>query len=227
MSTSEAKVKTLNLGAVNVSLILTDRPVLVDVGFAANTARVERFLAQSGVAQGGLDAIVLTHMHADHVGKARQLADAWGAELLFSEAGATAAVSGKNAPGEATKAWVSLMGRLGLMPSEFEPLTADRYLRSGDALDVGGIHATVLASPGHTDHCISLVLGDGSAIIGDLLMGSPISRNRPSMPLLLWDRRAWITSLHRLAGERWSVAYVGHGQPIDRASFDRFLATLQ
>ena len=226
MSSPGTTVKTLNLGAVNVSLILTDRPVLVDVGFAANAARIERFLEQSGVAQGGLSAIVLTHMHADHVGKARQLADAWGAELLFSETGATAAASGKNAPGEATRAWVALMGRLGLMPREFETLTADRYLHNGDALDVGSVQATVLTTPGHTDHCVSLVLEDGSAIIGDLLMGSPITRNRPSIPLLLWDRDAWIASLRRLAGQRWSIAYVGHGQPIDRASFDRFLATL-
>ncbi|UCH75207.1 MAG: MBL fold metallo-hydrolase, partial [Rhodospirillales bacterium] len=48
---------------------------------------------------------------------------------------------------------------------------ADLYLAEGDTVAFGGRHLTALATPGHTDGCMSLVLDDDSmAFTGDALL---------------------------------------------------------
>jgi len=48
---------------------------------------------------------------------------------------------------------------------------ADRYLKDGDTVEFGARHLTVMATPGHTDGCVTYVLDDRSkAFTGDCLL---------------------------------------------------------
>jgi len=88
-----------------------------------------------------LTAVAETHIHADYVSGARELADRVGAKLYVSDEG----------------------------PPEWKYLFADQYdhqlVKDGDSFMIGNIKFDVLRTPGHTPESISFLLTDqgGSA----------------------------------------------------------------
>lgn len=98
-----------------------------DIGQYLETAAKEG-LKVVGVAE--------THIHADYVSGARELADRVGAKLYVSDEG----------------------------PAEWKYLYANRYahqlLKDGDEFHVGNIRFQVMHTPGHTPESISFVLTD-------------------------------------------------------------------
>lgn len=60
----------------------TTTRVLLDCGFSAK--EVERRLARLGAGVEGLDAILITHEHSDHIGSALTLARKWSIPLYMS-----------------------------------------------------------------------------------------------------------------------------------------------
>ncbi|MDE8702254.1 MBL fold metallo-hydrolase [Adlercreutzia equolifaciens] len=86
-----------------------------------------------------LDAIVLTHLHSDHMGAAAALREATGAPVIASEADA----EGIEHP------TMSLVG-------ETEPCTVDRRVKNGDVVEVGAMKWKVIETPGHTKGSICL-----------------------------------------------------------------------
>lgn len=86
-----------------------------------------------------LDAIVLTHLHSDHMGAAAALREATGAPVIASEGDA----EGIEHP------TMSLVG-------ETEPCTVDRRVKNGDVVEVGAMKWKVIETPGHTKGSICL-----------------------------------------------------------------------
>ena len=113
-----------------------------------------------------------THLHADFLSGAVQLAATDGTQILASAAGMRA----------------------------FE----HRGLADGDEVDLGGLRLRAMATPGHTDEHLSVLLLDGSAPVGVFTGGSLIVGSAARTDLLGDDRtvelaRAQYASLHRLA----------------------------
>ncbi|MEZ6093356.1 MAG: MBL fold metallo-hydrolase [Pirellulaceae bacterium] len=83
-----------------------------------------------------ISAVAETHIHADYVSGARELADRLGAKLYVSDEG----------------------------PAEWKYLFADEYahqmLKDGDTFSIGNIEFQVMHTPGHTPESISFVLTD-------------------------------------------------------------------
>ena len=104
--------------------------------------------------------IVLTHRHPDHVGAARQVKEATGAELA--------------AHPEAARYLPQSPSYIFDPPYEGAPLP-DRLLKGGDSVDIGDLHFLVLHTPGHTPCGISLV-GHGVVFTGDTLFNYGIGR---------------------------------------------------
>lgn len=97
---------------------------------------VEQYLAAAKQAGLRIVAVTETHIHADYLSGARELAQATGATLYLSGAG----------PAEWQYAFASEAGA--------------RLLREGDVFHVGKVRVEVLHTPGHTPEHLALLITD-------------------------------------------------------------------
>jgi len=133
--------------------------MVVDPG--ADVERILDVVANHGLKVG---QIVLTHAHIDHVGGTMQLKRLTQApvllhsadEKLLDQVGQQAAWLGMRAP---------------------DPVKVDRWLADGDTVQVGGISAKVLHTPGHTQGCVCLYFeAEEKLIAGDTLFAGSVGR---------------------------------------------------
>lgn len=115
----------------------------------------------------GVDWILETHVHADHLS---------GAPYISQSLGGKAAI-GKDvtAVQEAFKGVFNLKD-LATDGSQFEHLFAD-----AETFSVGDIEAYVVATPGHTPACVTYVIGD-AAFVGDTLFMPDFGSARTDFP---------------------------------------------
>ncbi|MFW6074133.1 MAG: MBL fold metallo-hydrolase [Chloroflexota bacterium] len=143
-----------------------------------------------------LTLVIATHGHWDHIAGMAELQRA-GYEIAGH-------------PGD--KQWFSdPMGDREDLPFIIEPVTLDREVSDGDRLDIAGVAAQVLHTPGHSDGSISIWLQDHDAVFtGDtVLKGGAGYLDRPKS-----DARALAASVRRIAQLPESTTiYPGHGAP--------------
>lgn len=115
----------------------------------------------------GVDWILETHVHADHLS---------GTPYIRATLGGKAAI-GKDvtAVQEAFKGVFNLKD-LATDGSQFEHLFAD-----AETFSVGDIEAYVIATPGHTPACVTYVIGD-AAFVGDTLFMPDFGSARTDFP---------------------------------------------
>jgi glyoxylase-like metal-dependent hydrolase (beta-lactamase superfamily II) len=180
-------------------------------------------LERQGIRPDAVEAVVLTHAHADHVGVADRLR-AGGARVYVHEGdrelATTAKPFGKN---EASMlpylrypmAWRLLahLGRGGaLKPQRIGEVTT---FRDGETLDVPG-RPRVIHTPGHTaGHCAFVV--DSTLVVGDLLCTlNPLTGKRGPqlMPSAFnLSSQQILDSLGKVQAVEAETLVFGHGEP--------------
>jgi len=130
----------------------------------ASADEVIAYVNESGL---GVDWLLETHVHADHLSAASYLK-----EKLD---GLTAIGADVTAVQEAFKGVFNLPD-LATDGSQF-----DRLFSDGDTFPVGEIEGRVIATPGHTPACITYVIGD-SAFVGDTLFMQDFGTARTDFP---------------------------------------------
>ena len=160
-----------------------DRVVAVDPGspWADEQGRLIGELERRGLE---LEAIWLTHHHADHVGGAAALREATGATVLAHPAAARA---------------------LG------DQLPLDDHLLDGDRFELGELEIEVLHTPGHArDHLVFREVATGWTAVGDLVAGQGTIVIDPYGG----DMADYLFSLGRLARRGVTTLVPAHGHPI-------------
>jgi len=215
-------VHRLGTSLVNFYLVEEDgRYTVVDAGLPGYFDQVPAALEQLGATLHDVEAVVLTHAHADHVGIAERLRTEAQARVYVHEADAQLARTAKApAPtGLVRYLWRPTTWRLfahfagnGLN----QPRIADvKTFTDGDVLDVPG-RLKAIATPGHTyGHCA--LQSNGLLFTGDALCGTnPLTgRQGPQvMPSALnTSTEQALASLDRLAGVEAEQVLFGHGEP--------------
>ncbi|MEZ4589973.1 MAG: MBL fold metallo-hydrolase [Chloroflexota bacterium] len=144
-------------------------------------------------------AILLTHTHPDHIGALDVMRQRLGVPVLGND--------GPHEPGG-------------------KDIQADRWLRGGDVVQVGGFRLTAVYAPGHIGDQICFVLNDDHrVIVGDTIFDGGPGRT--------WSSDGFKTTLETLRNVvlPWpddTVCYPGHGPSFRlgdrRAEIEAFLA---
>ncbi len=115
----------------------------------------------------GVDWILETHVHADHLS---------GAPYLKERLGGQTAIGTQVTAVQETFKSVFNLADLVTDGSQF-----DRLFSDGDTFAVGDLEGRVLGTPGHTPACITYVIGD-SAYVGDTLFMQDFGTARTDFP---------------------------------------------
>lgn len=197
-------------------LITEERMTLIDAGLAGSKAMLERYLGEVGRSLDELDRIVCTHGHPDHVGGAREIADAAGAEISIHPTdlegvGLTLRQALATPQGE------SMRGRL-LQAMTPHPGTA-LALNDGDVLPaLGGLE--VIHTPGHTPGSVCLYArGPRILFTGDVLQ---VRRGHLAYasPIFSHDHAAARASVQRLTHLDVAMIAFSHFRPMREGASD-------
>jgi hydroxyacylglutathione hydrolase len=157
-------VRMLTVGPVQENCFLarregSDRAVIVDPGDEAD--RILHVVDELGV---GVDAILLTHTHFDHVGAVAPVARATGAPVYVPEIEKPVLAD--------IMAYVPWEGF-----GPFESYDADETLAGGETLNLAGLELDVIFTPGHSPgHVTYSVRGEDAIFSGDVLFQGSVGR---------------------------------------------------
>ena len=146
------------------------------------TASAEKLLAEAELAGWNICWVLETHAHADHLSAAQFIKGKTGARIAIGEG--ILAVQ---------KAFGALLGADDVEASgnDFDRLVAD-----GEHLELGTLDIEVMATPGHTPACVTYLVGDDEAFVGDTLFMPDYGTARCDFPG--GDARQLYRSIRRL-----------------------------
>lgn len=178
-------IDTVALGhknTIGAYVVKGSKIAVVDTGYASTHQNVLQGLAEVGVSPSEVNYVIPTHVHLDHAGAAGHLiGEMRNAELVAHER----AVPHLADPTKLVESATRVFGReiIDLYGTPV-PVPRERMTAVGEemALDLGnGVTATLMHSPGHAPHQISVML-DRQKI---LLTGDSVGVVYPGMRLLI------------------------------------------
>lgn len=112
----------------------------------------------------------------------------------------------------------------------FPPIAPDLFVDETFDLSAFGVEGRLLPTRGHTAGSISVLLPDGAAIVGDVMMGGYMGGNllgtRPNYRYFADDLKAVHGSIQNLLDAGVKTFYVGHGGPLQRDDVARRFAKI-
>ncbi|MBI4596279.1 MAG: MBL fold metallo-hydrolase [Candidatus Tectomicrobia bacterium] len=172
----------------NAYLIGTKDLILVDPG-DPNPESIEKILNEMKALGGErITDVIITHAHPDHYEGADSIFERTGARFMAHE------LTAQKISGQCKKAKIDL------------------FLRDNQNLNLNGLKATVIHSPGHSPESICLYLEDQKALIsGDTIVGfGTVVISPPD-----GDMSQYLNSLRRLLNYHIERIYPGHGPIVE------------
>jgi glyoxylase-like metal-dependent hydrolase (beta-lactamase superfamily II) len=193
-----------NIAHSNVYFIVNGGKItVIDTGTSGNAKKIVDNLEKLGHHAGDVSTIILTHFHMDHVGSAKDLKEATGAQLAAS------AIDGEVISGAKTYPKPkNLLMRAATSLIKSSPVPVDVTLKDGDV--IAGLK--VIATPGHTEGSIMLLDEDRKVLFaGDTLRldGEKVVTGPKQF---VWNENKEKESIRKVADLDFEVLLPGHGE---------------
>jgi glyoxylase-like metal-dependent hydrolase (beta-lactamase superfamily II) len=206
----------IKLSLSNAYLIKDKKSVLVDTGSPKEADKILNAVQKAGVNPKDISLILHTHGHFDHAGSSAELKRRLGVPLAVHVNDVFMLKQGVNGVIKPRNFEAKII--VALIPNSFEPSEPDIIIEKEMSLNDYGVDARVIFTPGHTKGSISVLCGNGEAIIGDLLMGGwaggAIYGSRPNYHYYIDDLSDLHTSMKKILSFKPAKLYVGHGGPL-------------
>ncbi len=202
-------------GGVKCFALAGRQALLVDAGNAGDGRRIRDILPHHAIKLTDLSLVLVTHAHPDHVGGLAYLKQRLGTPIAIHALDAAALRQGRNHPLRGTGMLGSLLAMLmggGMGYAAVEP---DVLVEEELDLRPYGIEGQAIWTPGHTPGSLSVILSNGEAFVGDLLMGGMLSRGKPRYPLFADDLDQVRASIRKVLAYPVSKIYTAHGGPFE------------
>lgn len=208
-------VNVIDLGMVNAFMIKGEHLILVDTGYDNHYDKVLTYLESHHIDPQKIKLIVITHNHSDHVSNLVRLHGLTGADVVAHEEAAGEMEAGIGSPVVPNTLLSKFMFNvLGFMLPEnqirFKP---NKVFSDEFDLEQYGVEGKLLHTPGHTDSSISVVLDNGDAIVGDMIIGKRKGKGVVAkMHSIAQNPCVRLNSLSRLLDTGAKVFYTSHGE---------------
>ncbi len=219
-------VYRVNLGMVNVFLLVDgDALTLIDTGVPGSAPKILEAVRSLGKQAKDINHILLTHLHADHVGSANELREASGADIsmhpldaALTEQGIIMRQERTPAPGLVNSIILGFMKRQ-VPGMHARPTHIDCMLEDGQELPIAG-GLKVVHTPGHTAGHVSFLWQQqgGVLFVGDAA-GKMFSLD---YPIFFENLDAGMQTLRKLGGMQFENAAFCHGGPIKGDASEQF-----
>ena len=215
------EIVQIKLGLSNMYLIKAKRPILVDTGSPKDLPDIERALAAQGVKLTDITLVIPTHGHSDHAGAAAQIRRSSGALIALGKGDLPMAKAGHNDDLKPTNLMAEILKRFAIDPN-YEPFVPDIVIDGTLDLAPWGIRGKAVTMPGHTPGSVVVILDDGRALVGDMMLGGyfggALFPERAGQHYFQADLAANLENIKTLLKLPIKTFYLGHGGPVTRAS---------
>ena len=218
----------ISFGFVDVFLLKGEKNVLIDARMSGQIKRLRQSLAAVGTPLEEIDLLLFTHGHFDHIGMAREIVDASGAQTAINQREKSWLENGAAPLPPGVTPWgkflILLMGMA--VRGSLPPVAIDLALGDENfSLAAYGIPGQVIYTPGHTLGSMSVLLDNGDAIVGDLAMNHKLLRLTPGAPIFAEDIGLVPVSWQKLLDAGAKTIYPSHGKPFSADVFRKLLVT--
>ena len=200
----------------NAYLVIDQHAILVDAGFPGDADAIMRAITRAGLTPRDITLLVHTHGHIDHVGATAELQQRLDVPTMIHQADAPNLITGSNGVVKPRNLEARLVAAMLVRP--FDPVIPDIVLSAETSLHAYGVDGQIIFTPGHTKGSISLLLGNGEAIVGDVMMGGwwggVLRPQHPNYHYFIDDIHDVHQSISRLLSHAPTRWYVGHGGPL-------------
>jgi glyoxylase-like metal-dependent hydrolase (beta-lactamase superfamily II) len=189
-------------GTVGVFLIKGPKVTLVDCGYATSYQTVLDGMKEVGVTPSEVRYLIPTHVHLDHAGAAgRLLREMPNAEVISQEKGTPHLVDPQKLIESSTRVFGKEIMALYGFP---EPIPAGRVTSFGGEMSLdlgGGMSATLIHTPGHAPHQLSMMLDSPKALLTADAVGITYPNMRtviPTTPPPSFDPKLLVSTVDEL-----------------------------
>jgi hydroxyacylglutathione hydrolase len=216
MTQNNCEIIPVNLGMVNAFLLkrADGRAILIDCGVPGSDKAILQAMSDVGIQNKDLELIIITHGHTDHMGASSVLRDATGAKTMIHTLDADIIRTGKSPKLHGTNLIGKISGHLiGETVKDFVSYEPELVIEGETSLHEFGVDGKIIETPGHTSGSISVLLNDGTAFVGDLIMGSMFGKGKPNFPMYADSMEKTKYSIRKVLSLSPKIIYTGHGGP--------------
>ncbi len=212
----EASVVRVPLRVANSYLVTGRQTIIVDTGDPGYSQKILKAVEVNDIKKSDISMILLTHGHIDHFGSVYELKRQLDVPVAIQRIDEPYLLAGIQAPLYPRNTAARLIKAMGndMQVKRRYDLQADIVFDDDLDLSDFGLDARVVATPGHTLGSSSLVLPNGVALVGDLLVHRYFLFGYPCPPPFLHDKKKHAESMRKLKNMGVVKFLPGHGQAI-------------